>query len=638
MAQQLLHVKTISIMQLNRMHPKCLGGILFKLCFFLLFCTLNMLPADALVSGSGSGSRSLSQSQSSLLSHMSSESYKRFFQSVSADASLAEFSQFAMTASLEPDKASGTLREMENLIVSYAQKKEDGQLLGALAGPVSEIARILDQTIKVRVQEQLKLWQKTLDEFHTAFDDCSENLKKLHVEGKTLHARVSALSQTSLECRKAQFRLNNTLYDCQNNGWVYELQNKEKQEKCRLMRDRLVSQPQGQQLCAGREGCAGEHYRKLAEYWQNIVNWYDGNETECKAMQEMVDSHAGNCSSQKHGLSVKMEECKNWQVKLSGVSCSMVNHIEQGCASYDSCYDLTLSHYQEKKSSASMQEADLKRQWQSVLRIECLIDVFQDITVEAFKACMSKDFDTAHISFTYPSVPEPLDDKEPFSSTCRNMTEDVPGTVSYVKKHFSQVDGAVSADLRHTPFCPSQSGGQLYSPSPAGAGGSALLSTSADAAAGPQTCPGNYSFNPQRSSFLWSSLSEAEVDAGLDGDHSWSPAIPQKGEWLQVDLGRVKAIGGAIVQGGSQLKDGWVTSYRLQTSLDGMTFTSVPNVLGGSRDSFTKVGSGFQPPLEARYLRFVVETWHGSAGMRVGLLLCKSEETAKTELPVLDVV
>lgn len=60
----------------------------------------------------------------------------------------------------------------------------------------------------------------------------------------------------------------------------------------------------------------------------------------------------------------------------------------------------------------------------------------------------------------------------------------------------------------------------------------------------------------------------------LDGTSCWIPSgsLQAAGQWLQVDLGGTRKVTGVVIQGCPQ-EDKWMTSLKLQHSMDGKTWT-----------------------------------------------------------------
>ncbi|XP_035687608.1 EGF-like repeat and discoidin I-like domain-containing protein 3 [Branchiostoma floridae] len=99
------------------------------------------------------------------------------------------------------------------------------------------------------------------------------------------------------------------------------------------------------------------------------------------------------------------------------------------------------------------------------------------------------------------------------------------------------------------------------------------------------------------------------------------------GEWLQVDLGGAAKVHGVITQGRADY-DQWVTSYKLQFSWDGSSWTTYKasdgsdKIFTGNTDRNSPVTNVLRPPVSTRYIRFAAQTWHGHVSMRVEVLGC----------------
>ncbi|EDO33782.1 predicted protein, partial [Nematostella vectensis] len=107
---------------------------------------------------------------------------------------------------------------------------------------------------------------------------------------------------------------------------------------------------------------------------------------------------------------------------------------------------------------------------------------------------------------------------------------------------------------------------------------------------------------------------------------SWAAKINQKGEYLQVDLGRVTWVTHVATQGrpkgSSYIK--WVTEYTVEYSLTGDQWQSYPDgngllffkIFPGNSDQTTVVKNEFSPAIKARYVRIVVQAWYSYITMR----------------------
>ncbi|EDO33214.1 predicted protein, partial [Nematostella vectensis] len=107
----------------------------------------------------------------------------------------------------------------------------------------------------------------------------------------------------------------------------------------------------------------------------------------------------------------------------------------------------------------------------------------------------------------------------------------------------------------------------------------------------------------------------------------WAPIVSQKGEYKQVDLGRVTWITHVATQGRPGFPQ-WVTEYTVEYSLTGDQWQSYQDgngvVFPGNSDHTTVVKNEFSPVIKARYVRIVVQAWHGYIHMRAELYGCEA--------------
>ncbi|XP_072025097.1 uncharacterized protein [Amphiura filiformis] len=117
-------------------------------------------------------------------------------------------------------------------------------------------------------------------------------------------------------------------------------------------------------------------------------------------------------------------------------------------------------------------------------------------------------------------------------------------------------------------------------------------------------------------------------EAVTDIPGAWVALTSDTQPWLQINLYRHTHIAGVIVQGRADA-DQWVTSYKVQTSLDGTTLVyvndkdGVQELFEGSWDQSTPVTHLFHEAVLAQYVRILPQSWHGNVSMRCELLGCQ---------------
>ncbi|XP_066271043.1 retinoschisin-like [Branchiostoma lanceolatum] len=117
---------------------------------------------------------------------------------------------------------------------------------------------------------------------------------------------------------------------------------------------------------------------------------------------------------------------------------------------------------------------------------------------------------------------------------------------------------------------------------------------------------------------------------GVAGEGAWVSGDSTIGQWFQVYFGKMKRVMGTIIQG-RHSDDQWVTSYKLQYSIDQITWTTYAGndglemVFPGNVDRCLPVTNLLNNSVDARYVRFVVQSWHGlRIGMRAEIVGCNT--------------
>ncbi|XP_020614402.1 EGF-like repeat and discoidin I-like domain-containing protein 3 [Orbicella faveolata] len=111
---------------------------------------------------------------------------------------------------------------------------------------------------------------------------------------------------------------------------------------------------------------------------------------------------------------------------------------------------------------------------------------------------------------------------------------------------------------------------------------------------------------------------------------SWSALSNDPSQWLQVDLGCSNTKVTRVATQGRNDPPQWVTKYKLQFSNDGVKFHYYTKLrqtgnkdFAGNADQSTVVYHELNPPIRARYVRFLPQAWHGHISMRVELYGCR---------------
>lgn len=101
------------------------------------------------------------------------------------------------------------------------------------------------------------------------------------------------------------------------------------------------------------------------------------------------------------------------------------------------------------------------------------------------------------------------------------------------------------------------------------------------------------------------------------------PTAAQGQHWMTIDLGKVRSVHGAVVEGGVGVK-----AYNVRHSLDGELWADVPGDFAGTNDAETKVRLEFKSCVQARYVRLVPRGFVGHLSLHAAVLPCEKAEPA----------
>ncbi|CAK8694751.1 lactadherin-like [Clavelina lepadiformis] len=106
----------------------------------------------------------------------------------------------------------------------------------------------------------------------------------------------------------------------------------------------------------------------------------------------------------------------------------------------------------------------------------------------------------------------------------------------------------------------------------------------------------------------------------------WIPETIRAGEWIQVDLIIPTRVVAVVTQGGHH--DGWVTTYKISYGYLTNRLQYIRGndnrvlVFQGNRDRKSWARNNFPEPVQARYFRLVIRTWHQASGLRLEYITC----------------
>lgn len=150
-------------------------------------------------------------------------------------------------------------------------------------------------------------------------------------------------------------------------------------------------------------------------------------------------------------------------------------------------------------------------------------------------------------------------------------------------------------------------------------------------------CANLVTVDPVYADALYSSVKEnSAMGTGyamgrLNSGSGFAPARAQKGEWMQLDLSKVRDVQGIVIKPYDKSGRTWkLLAFKVMTSVDGKKWDWVQcgRIFDGNSatdDRNTEKQNLFVFPVKARYVRIVVEDWQNRPGFRAGVLACEAK-------------
>ncbi len=121
--------------------------------------------------------------------------------------------------------------------------------------------------------------------------------------------------------------------------------------------------------------------------------------------------------------------------------------------------------------------------------------------------------------------------------------------------------------------------------------------------------------------YINESYGAAHFTPWIDSYQAWSPGtVNNSSDYLQYDLKSPRWVQGIVTQGRGNMAQ-WVTSAKVETSIDNINWATASTGFTLNSDQNTKVYNNFSKVMFARYVRVSPITYSSYPSMRLGILL-----------------
>jgi len=289
-----------------------------------------------------------------------------------------------------------TIRKLEHTIMGMMDHRGTPGVEEAM-----ESMKPLITSLKDRVSTQHQNAQQLVANYQQGFEAC-----------QLLNGTLSGLSTlnekkaTHDECRGQEAQSRTELDSCQSIEANVETA---ANMACKTVQT-LESQPNfGADTC---EPVVAETYGQWLDrneaYFKTKRQEYLQAKESCNSATANVESRTEECNVIKQAHTSKRTECNLFQSDLERATCSIGAMASSACAAYSECYSRSLTKFHQDIKVLQEQAESLQVQWKSLMRLECMVGVLADSSLDAshLEMCTTESFKADHLNLQVALPPD----------------------------------------------------------------------------------------------------------------------------------------------------------------------------------------------------------------------------------------
>ncbi|CAE7857083.1 unnamed protein product [Symbiodinium microadriaticum] len=254
---------------------------------------------------------------------------------------------------------------------------------------VEKLQQLLDNA-KPAIKKTLEGLQATLTNTGNAMSDCGG--QEMQRSSAAFEKNFTTKSAAHKTCRQTQKQNLDTQNTCQTELKTVTSTAKTTCEALEALEKTMYS---AKDSCEVKSGEAFEAYHtRLIEASQKTLVEYKKLKEGCAKAKEELESKGPECTIALKTYEDQKENCDSVQDAMDSLSCSHYEAATSKCEASGTCYDKAVANYESVQTSSMTQLDSLKKEWRAILRMECIIQVFnlqESKRASAIDSCQAKD-------------------------------------------------------------------------------------------------------------------------------------------------------------------------------------------------------------------------------------------------------
>jgi len=266
------------------------------------------------------------------------------------------------------------------------------------------VRALLENDLKPKILSQSKSGQSTIDVMASGISDCASGKASLESDEQVNLASRKSTSKQHKDCRLKESRLFKKKDGC---GTLLRSKKTTRKVSCGA----LVTLERDPYEMA--HNCKTTHppepwglwLKRNRKWFEEMDDRWEAQKLSCRHAKREVATRAPGCARKERAWRARKGACDSFQDQLETAACTYAQGMSRVCRGYDECYQATSLRYEKALPYMKEQEKGRKSQWRGIMRIDCLLGVFdaKDGGEAKVQECKEKSHGTSHLDLRYPA-------------------------------------------------------------------------------------------------------------------------------------------------------------------------------------------------------------------------------------------
>jgi hypothetical protein len=266
------------------------------------------------------------------------------------------------------------------------------------------VKALIENDLKPKVLSQSQAAQGTIDVMTSGINDCAAGKSSLEGDEQVNLVSRKSISKQHKACRVEEASLFKKKDGCNAVLKAKKTTRKVACEALKSLRGDPYEQASNCKTTAPAEPW-GLWLKRNKKWFEEMDAKWESQKSQCSNAKFEVERRAPNCKRKDRAWRLKRTSCNSYQDQLEVAACTYAQGMSRVCSGYEECFAATTERYDKTRPVLKDQEKGRKAMWEGIMRIDCLLGVFdaQDGGEAKVSECKAKEYTTSHLDLSYPT-------------------------------------------------------------------------------------------------------------------------------------------------------------------------------------------------------------------------------------------